>query len=73
MVGAPVQTAERRAIGVQFKELTPEAKRLEIYERNKRVYGDELGPSIEWLRSHGKSWEQIIESASRPGGKDLKF
>jgi hypothetical protein len=43
-----------------------------ISERNLKRYGDELGPSIEWLRSQGKSWEDIIESASRPGGADLK-
>jgi len=65
--------ADRRALGVQFKDLTPEAKRIEIYDRNIVKYGDKLGPSIDWLRAQGKSWEQIIESAIRPGGKDLKF
>jgi hypothetical protein len=34
-------------------------------------YGDKLGPTIEWLRNQGKTWKQIIESASRPGGKDV--
>ena len=34
-------------------------------------YGDKLGPTIEWLQSKGKSWTQIIESATRTGGKDL--
>jgi uncharacterized Zn-binding protein involved in type VI secretion len=65
--------ADRRALGVKYKALTPPAKLAEIYERNQRDYGDKLGPSIEWLRNKGKTWEQIIESASRPGGKDLKF
>jgi hypothetical protein len=36
-------------------------------------YGDPLGPSIEWLRARGKSWDDIIESASRTGGADLGF
>jgi RHS repeat-associated protein len=65
--------AERRALGEQFKNLTPESKRLEIYERNMQLYGDKLGPSIDWLRAQGKSWEQIIESATRTGGMDLRF
>lgn len=64
---------ERRAIGEQFKSLTPPDKLAEIYQRNMQKYGDELGPSIDWLRSQGKSWDQIIESATRTGGKDLGF
>ncbi|MCX7806594.1 MAG: hypothetical protein N3A38_15625, partial [Planctomycetota bacterium] len=62
----------RRAIGIKFKARTP-AKELKKYlDRNLELYGDELGPSIEWLRKEaGKSWEEIIASACRPGGKDL--
>lgn len=45
----------------------------QICERNLQRYGDKLGPTIEWLRERGKSWEQIIDSAIRPGGKDLEF
>jgi len=66
--------AERRAIGERFKDLTPPDIRARIYERNLAKYGDKLGPSIDWLRTQGKkSWEQIIESAARAGGKDLAF
>lgn len=66
--------AERRNLGVKYKELTPGYKRLEIYTRNIQKYGDKLGPSIDYLRNvKGKSWDQIIESASRSGGKDLGF
>lgn len=36
-------------------------------------YGNPLGPTIEQLRAQGKTWEQIIESATRPGGEDLGF
>jgi hypothetical protein len=32
-----------------------------------------LGPTIYELIAEGKSWEQIIESAKRTGGKDLGF
>lgn len=63
----------RRDLGVMYKDLTPAAKLEEIYARNLKLYGDKLGPSIEYLRAQGKTWEQIIESAARPGGKDLKF
>jgi hypothetical protein len=31
------------------------------------VYGDRLGPSIEWLRARGKTWDAIIDSATNPG------
>lgn len=65
--------SERRALGVKFKDLTPPDKLAEIYARNLQKYGDKLGPSIDWLRARGKTWNQIIESASRPGGKDLGF
>ncbi len=63
----------RRDLGEKFKNLTPKEKLKEIYQRNIEKYGDKLGPSIEWFRKQGKSWEDIIESAIRPGGGDLKF
>jgi hypothetical protein len=64
----------RRDLGEQYKNLTPTDKLQEIYARNiERYDGDKLGPSVDWLRARGKSWDQIIESASRPGGKDLGF
>jgi hypothetical protein len=66
--------AERRALGVRFKDLTPPDKLTEIHARNLERYGDKLGPSFDFLRDKaGKSFEQIIESATRPGGKDLGF
>lgn len=65
--------AERRVLGEQFKALTPADKLAEIMQRNMQRYGDPLGPSIDWLRAQGKTWEQIIESASRAGGRDLGF
>ncbi len=65
--------AERRLLGEQFKALTPPDRLAQIYERNLAKYGDKLGPSIDWLRARGKTWEQIIESATRSGGQDLGF
>ncbi|RMX06263.1 cell wall-binding protein [Vandammella animalimorsus] len=63
--------ASRRELGVKYKNLTPEDMLEKIYQRNIERYGDKLGPSIEWLRNKGKSWDDIIESATRTGGKDL--
>src|ERR1700759_3715280 len=60
--------AARRRLCQVFKDQTPEPQRTRIFERTRAVYGDPLGPSLEFLRLQGKSWEHIIESASRPGG-----
>ena len=59
--------AERRALTVRFKQETPECLRSVLDERTMRRYGNPIGPTIEDLRRSGKSWIQIIESASRPG------
>lgn len=64
--------ADRRNLGIKYKNLTPPEKLQEIYARNLERYGDELGPTIDYLRNERKkTWEQIIESASRAGGGDL--
>lgn len=65
---------KRRAIGVRYKLRTPlfgKRGQLAIYRRNLRKYGNPLGPSIEWLRSRGRTWEEICGSACRTGGRDL--
>lgn len=59
--------AERRRLAAFFKEKTPEPTRQQLYRRTLAIYGDRLGPSIEMLRAGGKTWEDIIESATRPG------
>ena len=59
--------AERRALTVRFKQQTPEYLRSVFHERTMRRYGNPIGPTIEYLRRSGKSWIEIIESASRPG------
>jgi hypothetical protein len=65
-------SAQRRALGVKYKDLSPPEFLLKVYKRNIQNYGDPLGPTIEYLRTKkGKTWEQIIESAKTPGGKDL--
>jgi hypothetical protein len=65
--------ALRRELGVKYKSLTPDDLLQKIYQRNLEKYGDKLGPTIEYLRQQGKSWDDIINSATRTGGKDLGF
>jgi RHS repeat-associated protein len=57
----------RRDIGIKYKDLTSPEALKGIYERNLEKYGDKLGPSIDWLKEKGKSWEDIIESAKKEG------
>jgi hypothetical protein len=67
--------AMRRRLGLRYKLRTPVfgAKGLiSITRRNLRKYGDPLGPSVEQLRARGRTWEQISESACRPGGNDVR-
>lgn len=65
--------AQRRSVGELFKDLTPEPLQTQIFDRNIRRYGDPPGPSVDWLRAQGKTWEEIIEGATRTGGQDLGF
>jgi len=58
---------ERRAPAAQFKNATPEPLRTALIGRTSRICGDPLGPTIEFLRASGKSWEDIAEGAMRPG------
>jgi hypothetical protein len=59
--------AERRSLAAQFKQQTPEPLRSLIHHRTLAIYGDPIGPTIEHLRARGKSWDDIIDSATRPG------
>jgi hypothetical protein len=61
--------AERRRLTAAFKELTPEPWRSRIHTRTLAAYGDPVGPTIENLRARGKSWDDIIDSATRPGSR----
>ena len=65
--------AARRELGVEYKNLTPAELLGETYAINLKIYGNKLWPTIDWLRANEKTWDQIIESATRPGGKDLNL
>jgi hypothetical protein len=64
---------ERNALKVQYRELTPSNVLKKIETRNIQKYGDKIGPSVDQLKESGKSWSDIIDSATRTGGKDLGF
>jgi hypothetical protein len=58
---------ERRQIGLEYKQITPEPLRDYIYEVNKGRYGDPLGPSFESLAEKYKgNYDAIIKGASSP-------
>jgi archaellum component FlaC len=61
----------RRDLGIKYKDMTPPELREIYYEANIKKYGDPLGPTIEYLRSRGNTWEEIIASACREGGRGL--
>lgn len=65
-------SAERREIGIKYKKASPEPIQNLIFSRNQDKYGDKYGPTISYLRNvEGKTWKQIIESSSKPGGNDF--
>jgi hypothetical protein len=69
---ARAMPAARRRLCQVFKDQTPEPHRTCIFDRTRAVYGDPVGLSVEFLRLEGKSWEHIIDSASRPGRSPLE-
>jgi hypothetical protein len=69
----------RRKIGNKYKNKTPPKLREIIYGRNAKQYEDKLGPTYEELKRSSrdgkrkpKTDKQIIESTTRPDGKNLK-
>jgi hypothetical protein len=63
----------RNQLKVQYRALSPADAAKAFEQRNILKYGNPLGPSADQLRAAGKTWEQIIEGAARPGGADLGF
>ena len=62
----------RNDIKLWAREYTPPEILETINARNLNKPGyDQLGPKLDYLLGKGKSWEQIIESATRSGGGDL--
>lgn len=59
--------AQRDDLKLHYRALTPSLELQALEARSHSRYGNTLGPSIEQLRSAGKSWRDIIDSAARPG------
>lgn len=68
---ARMVSAERNALKLKYRELSPADFVKKAEARNMEKYGNPLGPTVDQLRAQGKTWEQIIESSARAGGKDL--
>ena len=56
----------RQANGILYIPLHFERDLLHGRQSPVAVYGDAIGPSLERLRAQGKSWDDIIDSATRP-------
>jgi hypothetical protein len=65
--------AERNALKETYRDMSSVGGAKTAAQRNTEMYGNSMGPSIDDLRAAGKSWDDIIESAARPGGADLGF
>jgi RHS repeat-associated protein len=63
----------RNALKAKFRAMTPDGARATMEARNINKYQDPIGPNVKWLRDRGKTLEEIIEGATRPGGGDLGF
>jgi hypothetical protein len=65
--------AERNALKAAYRDLTPAPMLARIVARTVQRYGSLSGPTVEELRASGKSWADIIESATRPGKHPNSF
>ena len=63
----------RNALKLRYREATPPAVVARIAAKTLTRYGNALGPSADDLRRAGKSWREIIASASRAGEHDADF
>ena len=64
---------QRNQLKLDYREETsPELVKV-FEQRNIQKYGNPIGPTADQLQQSGKTWEEIIKSATKPGGKDLGF
>ncbi len=59
--------AERNVLKQAYRDLTPSPALARIVARTQARYGNPTGPSADELRAAGKSWAEIIDSATRAG------
>lgn len=64
---------ERNALKQTFRDLTPAPVLERLIANTVARYGNAMGPDVDELRASGKSWREIIDSATRAGehGEDF--
>lgn len=65
--------AERDALKLSYREATPPHVLVRIVANTRARYGNDVGPSADDLRREGKTWRQIIDSATRAGVHGAEF
>jgi RHS repeat-associated protein len=70
---AKVLNRKRRALGRLFKNATDAETQHAAFARNMQKYGDKWGPTWQYLRGQGKSWEEIAESAAKPNSSIVEL
>jgi filamentous hemagglutinin len=65
--------AQRNQLKLDFRDISPPEFVARAEARNIVNYQNPLGPTIEQLRANGKTWADIINSATRSGGSDFGF
>jgi hypothetical protein len=58
---------QRNQLKLSYRHLTPSDALAKLEAWTLLRYGNVLGPSVDQLRSAGKSWAEIIDAAARPG------
>ncbi|WP_239689852.1 DUF6861 domain-containing protein [Pseudomonas syringae] len=61
----------RANLKIEYRAFTPPELLETINARNMSKYGNSIGPTFEDLINKGKTFEQIIDSATRAGGEDI--
>ena len=72
-VGPPDPSSSLMALNYAWSYTTYDEPSPAIFARNLARYKDKWEPWIQWYRERGESWQEIIESSSRTGGKDLGY
>lgn len=61
----------RRELNSKYYATVPAGLREKIHAKNLEKYGNQTGPSFEYFLAKGRSWKEIIDSASKVSSKDL--
>ncbi|MBF9245826.1 hypothetical protein I4I80_16955 [Pseudomonas syringae pv. tomato] len=61
----------RTNLKIEYRKFTPPELLETINARNMNKYGNPMGPTFDDLINKGKTFEQIIDSATRAGGEDI--